>query len=152
MSIAFLDSSIENQKGGYLKPNQIKLLKYPFHVWHLYCLRVALCLSLPPHFPCSLRSDKCHRSGQGCEICGRHPRARFVCSGQLGWNQSRWKQIEANGQTEGSTSSDDYTMGHRSPCCIYCVTSSSKCEGSCPGAWHIHPEVWWYNTHPPNLK
>ena len=30
MSIAVLDSSVENQKGGYIKPNQIKLLKYPF--------------------------------------------------------------------------------------------------------------------------
>src|SRR5882724_1222332 len=30
MSVAFLDLSIENQKGGYIKPNQIKLLKYPF--------------------------------------------------------------------------------------------------------------------------
>ena len=34
----------------------------------------------------------------------------------------------------------------RSPCHIYWVMSSSKCEGSCPGAWHIHPEVRWYNT------
>src|SRR5882724_8319337 len=30
MSIAFLDSSIENQKRGYIKPDQIKLLKYTF--------------------------------------------------------------------------------------------------------------------------
>src|SRR5882724_4103452 len=30
MSVAFLDLSIENQKGGYIKPNQIKLLKYSF--------------------------------------------------------------------------------------------------------------------------
>jgi len=28
MSIAFLDLSTENQKGGYIKPDQIKLLKY----------------------------------------------------------------------------------------------------------------------------
>src|SRR5882724_4550283 len=30
MSVALLDLSIENQKGGYIKPNQIKLLKYRF--------------------------------------------------------------------------------------------------------------------------
>src|SRR5882724_10334544 len=78
MSVAFLDSSIENQKGGYIKPNCIKLLKYPFP-----CVAPLLspsgtlsplgsyCLSLPPHFPHSLHSDKCHRSGQGHEIHGR---------------------------------------------------------------------------------
>src|SRR5882724_10598719 len=42
--------------------------------------------------------------------------------------------MEANGQMEGSTSLDEYTMGRRSPCCIYCVMSSSECKGSCPGA------------------
>ena len=26
------------------------------------------------------------------------------------------------------------------------TVSLSECEGSCLGAWHIHPEVWWYNT------
>ena len=30
MSVAFLDSSLENQKGGYIKPDWIKLLKYTF--------------------------------------------------------------------------------------------------------------------------
>src|SRR5882724_3723448 len=68
MSISILDLSIENQKGGYIKPDQIKLLKYTFP-------RVALllspsgtlsplgsyCPSLPPHFPHFLCSGKCHR-------------------------------------------------------------------------------------------
>src|SRR5882724_10026764 len=90
--------------------------------WHF----VSYCPSLPPHFPCSLHSDKCHRSGRGCEICGRQPRACFVHGGQLGWNQSGWKQSgqkqsvrKQNRQMEGSTSSDEYTMDCRSPCCIY---------------------------------
>ena len=49
MSIAFLDSSIENQKGGYIKLNQIISLNTIFHKWHLYCLPVAPCLLLEPH-------------------------------------------------------------------------------------------------------
>src|SRR5882724_13386722 len=61
MSIAVLDSSVENQKGGYIKPNQIKLLKYPFScVAPLLSLSGTLsplgsyCPSLPPHLPHSL--------------------------------------------------------------------------------------------------
>ena len=156
MSVAFSDSSIENQKGGYIKPNWIKLLKYPFP-WVAPLLSLSGTLSplgsycplLPPHFPRSVHSDKCHRLGWGHEICGRQLRECFVHSGWLRWNQSRWNQSgrkQKNGQTEGSTSLDEYTMGRRSPCCIYCVTSLSECEGSCPGVWHISPEVQWYNT------
>src|SRR5882724_8796695 len=78
MSVDFLDLSIENQKGGYIKPDQIKLLKYAFpQVAPLLSPSGTLsplgsyCLSLPPHFPCSLHSGKCHRSGQDRKIHGR---------------------------------------------------------------------------------
>ena len=50
------------------------------------------------------------------------------------WIRQKQIQMEANGQTEGKTpSDDDDIMGHRSPFCIYCVMSSSECEGSCLG-------------------
>jgi len=35
MSVAFLDSSVENQKGGYIKLNWIISLNTIFHKWHL---------------------------------------------------------------------------------------------------------------------
>ena len=60
-----------------------------------------------------------------------------LCPWGVAWKETIQMEAnctEANGQTEGSSSLDDYTMGHRSPCCIYCVTSLSECEGSCPGA------------------
>src|SRR5882724_9425838 len=87
------------------------------------------CPSLPPHLPCSLHSNKCHRLGRS-----RDPWT--IAKGTL---CPRWAaqmepiRMEANGQTEDSTSSDEYTMDRRSPCCIYCVMSSSECEGSCLG-------------------
>jgi len=34
MSVAFLDLSIENQKGGCIKPNPIISLNTNFHKWH----------------------------------------------------------------------------------------------------------------------
>jgi len=53
MSIAFLDSSIENQNGGYIKPDQIKLLKIHFSMsgtfivseWHFVSLGILLSIS-----------------------------------------------------------------------------------------------------------
>ena len=62
--IACLDLSIENQKGGCIKQNQIISLNTISHKWHLYCL------SLPPHSPYFLHSDRGHRSGQGHKMCG----------------------------------------------------------------------------------
>ena len=44
MSVAFLDSGIENQKGGCIKQNWIISLNTVFHKWYLYCLQVAPCL------------------------------------------------------------------------------------------------------------
>jgi len=41
--------------------------------------------------------------------------------------------------------SDD-AIDNRRPCHIYRVMSPSKCEGSCPNARDIHPELVWYNT------
>ena len=105
--------------------------------WHSVSFRILLSVTSTAF---STFSDKCHRSGWGREICGWQPRACFVCSGQLGWNQfrqkqSRWKQSvqKQNGQTEGSTSLDKYTMGHWSPCCIYCVMSLSEVWGVLSG-------------------
>ena len=77
MSVAFLDSSIENQKEWYIKPDWIKLLKYTF-LWVAPLLSLSgtlsplgsYCPSLPLHFPSCLHSDECHRSGWGHEICG----------------------------------------------------------------------------------
>src|SRR5882724_13296855 len=100
MSVAFLDLSIENQKGGYIKPDQIKLLKYTFpQVAPLLSLSGTLsplgsyCLSLPLHFPCSLCSGGCHKLGQGHENHGQYPRAHFV----HGWSaQMEAIQMEAN--------------------------------------------------------
>ena len=60
MSIAFLDLSIENQKGGYIKPNRIKLLKYSFSLSGTLSLLGSL-LSVP--FCRLFHIDECHRSG-----------------------------------------------------------------------------------------
>ena len=56
MSIVLLDVSVVVKKGGYIPMNLIVCFKYISHRWHLYCLRVALCLHLesplsrfPPH-------------------------------------------------------------------------------------------------------
>src|SRR5882724_9721889 len=58
MSIAFLDLSVENQKGGYIKPNRIKLLKYSFpsgtsivSEWHLVSFRIPIVCPLSLPFP-----------------------------------------------------------------------------------------------------
>src|SRR5882724_10844495 len=40
MSVAFLDSSVENQKEGCIKVNQIISLNTIFHEWHLVSFRV----------------------------------------------------------------------------------------------------------------
>src|SRR5882724_8727994 len=61
----------------------------------------------------------------------------MLCPQWVAQTEPIWTEAnctEANGQMEGSSSLDDYTMGRRSPCCIYCVTSLSECEGSCLGA------------------
>ena len=42
MSIAFLDLSIENQKGGYIKPSWIDALSTIFHEWHLVSFRILI--------------------------------------------------------------------------------------------------------------
>ena len=63
MSIAFLHLSIENQKGGCIKPDQIKLLKYTFHEWHLVSLRIPIVHLFHHIYPHFFHSDECHRSG-----------------------------------------------------------------------------------------
>ena len=40
----------------------------------------------------------------------------------------------------------DDVVDHRRSCCIYRERSSSRCDGSCPNARDIHPELVWYNT------
>jgi len=35
MSVAYLDLSVENQEGGYIKQNQIISLNTILHKWHL---------------------------------------------------------------------------------------------------------------------
>src|SRR5882724_9937960 len=48
MSIAFLDSSVENQKGGYIKPKPIKLIQFSMDgtfivpKWHLVFFNIPI--------------------------------------------------------------------------------------------------------------
>jgi len=42
MRVAFLDLSIENQKGGYIKQNKINSLNTVFHKWHLVSSRISI--------------------------------------------------------------------------------------------------------------
>ena len=65
--------------------------------------------------------------------------------GQLSWKQSRQNQ---NGWMEVKQwwMMNNDAISHIKPCHIYWMMSSSKCKGSCPEAWHIFPELGWYNT------
>ena len=64
----------------------------------------------------------------------------FVC-GWSAWTEAIW--MEAKWMDGGKTATDesDNATGCRRPCYIYCVTSSSECEGSCLGVRDICPEL-----------
>src|SRR5882724_2180122 len=98
MSIAFLELSIENQKGGCIIPNQIISLNTIFHKWHLVSFRVPI-VSLFHHiFHISSTVNSATSQAEVTKswtIANLHWNQLGVClsmGGQLRQKQSRWKK------------------------------------------------------------
>ena len=157
MSIAFLDSSIENQKGGCIKLNWIISLNTIFHEWHLVSFRVPI-VALFHHI--------LHISSTVISATGWAKVMRSVDDSQASWGSaedmfclqvlsldgSNWMEAKWMDRGKSEMDEDKDANGHKRPCCIYWVKSLSKCKGYHLGAWYICPELGWYNTPPPNLK
>jgi len=66
MSVAYFRFKHREPEGGYIKPNQIKLLKYNFHKWHSIVSKwhlVSFRVPIVCPFHCIFHIDEC-RSGK----------------------------------------------------------------------------------------